>query len=218
MRASSMVSELAPVVLYLRHLVRPNDVLIIEEPESHLHPAMQVGFTRQLAAFVRAGVRVIVTTHSEWLLEELANLVRLSQIPEAERTGIAGSDVALDTNQVGAWLFKPEVSGEGSTVSEIGLDESGLYPSGFDDVAMALHNDWAAISSRIGMTGERACQTSWREHSQRVHRHADGQGRVQRIPERRAGYPADCRLRQTGIAARPYGRALRLSVRRGRCR
>ena len=35
MRASSMVSELAPVVLYLRHLVEPGDVLIIEEPESH---------------------------------------------------------------------------------------------------------------------------------------------------------------------------------------
>ena len=50
MNASSMVSELAPVVLYLRHFVQPGDVLIIEEPESHLHPAMQVEFIRQLAA------------------------------------------------------------------------------------------------------------------------------------------------------------------------
>ena len=41
MNASSMVSELAPVVLYLRHVVQPGDLLIIEEPESHLHPAMQ---------------------------------------------------------------------------------------------------------------------------------------------------------------------------------
>ena len=50
MNTSSMVSELAPVVLYLRHIVQPGDVLIIEEPESHLHPAMQVEFIRQLAA------------------------------------------------------------------------------------------------------------------------------------------------------------------------
>ena len=56
MNASSMVSELAPIVLYLRHVVQPGDLLIIEEPESHLHPAMQVEFIRQLAAAVQSGV------------------------------------------------------------------------------------------------------------------------------------------------------------------
>ena len=69
MNTSSMVSELAPVVLYLRHVVQPGETLIIEEPETHLHPAMQVEFTRQIAALVHAGVRVIVTTHSDWVLE-----------------------------------------------------------------------------------------------------------------------------------------------------
>ncbi len=151
MRASSMVAELAPVVLYLRNLVRSGDVLIIEEPESHLHPAMQVEFTRQIAGLVRAGIRVIVTTHSEWVLQELANVVRASELPEGERAGIAGGEVALDARQVGAWFFKPDPNGEGSTVSEIGLDEeSGLYPTDFEEVARAMHNDWAEIFSRLG--------------------------------------------------------------------
>ena len=150
MNASSMVSELAPVVLYLRHMVGPGNVLIIEEPESHLHPAMQVEFTRQLAALVRSGVRVIVTTHSEWLLEELANVVRRSGLPGATRKGgTDGDQVALRSDQVGAWLFEPKMRPRGSVVREIHLDDSGLYPSGFDDVADALHNDWAEISSRI---------------------------------------------------------------------
>ena len=147
--ASSMVSELAPVVLYLRHIVEPGSVLIVEEPESHLHPAMQVAFTRQLVALVHAGIRVIVTTHSEWLLEELANVVRRSELPVAKRGGVEGGDLALGPEQVGAWLFEPRRRPRGSVVREIALDDTGLYSAGYDDVAAALHNDWADISSGI---------------------------------------------------------------------
>ncbi len=153
MNASSMVSELAPVVLYLRHRIEPGNVLIVEEPESHLHPAMQVEFTRQLAALVRSGIRVIVTTHSEWVLEELANIVQRPEPSEKGRKEVSVSDVALRPEQVGAWLFKPKTRPKGSVVEEICLDNSGLYPSGFDEVAIALHNDWAKISSKPGQRG-----------------------------------------------------------------
>ena len=149
MRTSSMVSELAPVVLYLRHVVQPGDLLIIEEPESHLHPAMQVEFTRLLAAVVRAGVRIIMTTHSEWVLDELANLVRMSALPETQRSAIDGGDVALEAHEVGAWLFQPKKRPRGSIVQEIIFDqESGTLAAGYEDVAAALHNRWAEISSR----------------------------------------------------------------------
>ena len=148
--ASSMVSELAPVVLYLRDVVESGETLIIEEPESHLHPGMQVEFTRQLAALVKTDVRVIVTTHSEWVLEELANIVRRSELPQSRRKEIPHGEIALRPDQVGAWLFKPKRRPKGSVVEEIRLDDSGLFPSEFDEVARTLHNDWADISSRIG--------------------------------------------------------------------
>ena len=150
MRASSMVSELAPVVLYLRHVVQPGDVLIIEEPESHLHPAMQVEFMRVLAAAARSGIRIIMTTHSEWILEELANLVRLSALPAARRKTIDGGAPALAAHEVGAWLFRSKSRPKGSVVQEIPLDpESGGFDAKFSDVAAALHNRWAEISSRM---------------------------------------------------------------------
>ena len=150
MNASSMVSELAPVVLYLRHVVQPGDLLIIEEPESHLHPAMQVEFTRQLAAAVQAGVRILITTHSEWVLEELANLVRLSELPKERRTGIDDEDVVLTPDQVGAWFFEPNSEGSGSVVREIALDtESATFPAGFGLVTESLYNRWSEISTRI---------------------------------------------------------------------
>lgn len=150
MNASSMVSELAPVVLYLRHVVQPDDLLIIEEPESHLHPAMQVEFIRQLAAAVQSGIRIIITTHSEWVLEELANLVRLAELPEERRGGIDDADIVLSPDQLGAWFFEPSSEGNGSVVREISLDtESATFPAGFGLVTESLYNRWAEISTRI---------------------------------------------------------------------
>lgn len=150
MRASSMVSELAPVVLYLQHIIRPGDVFIIEEPESHLHPAMQATFARELARLVHAGVRIVMTTHSEWFLEQIGNLVRLSDLPQTKRKGLQAADCALDPNDVGAWLFKPNDSPKGSVVEEIVLDaETGLYPTGYDLVSEALYNEGATIYNRI---------------------------------------------------------------------
>ena len=170
MRASSMVSELAPVVLYLRHVVRRRDVLIIEEPEAHLHPGMQAAFARALARLVRSGVRVVMTTHSEWVLEQIGNLVRLSTVPETRREDLAVADAALDPADVGAWLFKPSERPKGSVVEEVVLDaETGLYRTDYAGVSEALYNEGAAIFNRSagkrppmnGLAGGRPYK-SWR--------------------------------------------------------
>lgn len=150
LNTSSMVSELAPVVLYLRYLVYPGDVLIIEEPEAHLHPTMQRAFTRQLVAVVRAGVRVMITTHSDYVLEELANLVRMSELPESQQVGLEGAEFALKPENVGVWLFEPRKRPKGTVVKEIKLDtDSGNFPAGYGDVTEALYNEWVEIESRI---------------------------------------------------------------------
>ena len=150
MNTSSMVSELAPVVLYLRHLVRPGNLLIIEEPEAHLHPEMQAIFTRQLVAAVQSGVRILITTHSEWILEELANLVRLSELPLDRREGIEDPEIALNPDQLGTWFFEPNEETGGSVVREISLDkESATFPAGFGLVTESLYNRWVEISTRI---------------------------------------------------------------------
>ena len=137
LNVSSMVSELAPVALYLRHNVSPGDLLILEEPEAHLHPAKQVALIQEVAAWVRSGIRVILTTHSEWVLEELSNLVA---------TGATSKNPGLDEDDVGLWLFETEEDDSGSTIREIpwDLDEGG-FDSDFHNVAASLHNRWADL-------------------------------------------------------------------------
>ena len=150
MRTSSMVTELTPVVLYLRYLVSPGAVLIIEEPEAHLHPGAQAAFARQIAHLVHLGVRVIMTTHSEWFLEQIGNLVRLSSLAEDKREGIAGAEVALRPQDVGAWLFKPRRRPKGAVVEEVVLDpETGLFPTDYGLVSETLYNDSAEIFNRL---------------------------------------------------------------------
>ena len=154
MTSSSMVSELAPVVLYLRHYVKRGDTLIIEEPESHLHPAMQAEFALHLVRLVYAGIRVIVTTHSEWILDQFANLVRLSELSEKEREDLKGADAALSPDDIGIWLFKSNTKRRGSVVQELKVDpEAGGLLSGYDEVAEQLYNEWAEIGNRIADRG-----------------------------------------------------------------
>ena len=149
-RTSSMVSELAPVILYLRYVVRPGNLLIIEEPERSLHPGMQAAFARELARLVNAGVRVLLTTHSDWFLEQIGNLVRLGTLPEENRDGIDNADCALSPEDVGAWLFASEDHDSGTFVQEVTLDsETGLFPTDYDPISEALYNESAHIFNRM---------------------------------------------------------------------
>lgn len=151
-RASSMVSELTPIVLLMRGRLKPGDTLIIEEPEAHLHPAAQTQMAKTLAALVRAGVRVVVTTHSDWLLQEMANLVREGELrqEQGEDPEPDASSPWLDPQEVGVWLFKDSQDGDGATVKEIPFDRvDGLEPEDYADVAETLYNDSAKLQNQL---------------------------------------------------------------------
>ena len=135
-RSSSMVSELAPLVLFLRGVVQYGDTLIIEEPEAHLHPAAQTKIASILARLVRAGVRVIITTHSDWLLEQIGNLIREGEVMKLGKNKTEPT-AWLTKEDVGTWWFRG-----GEPVTEIPFDNiEGIEPKDYYDVAEELHND-----------------------------------------------------------------------------
>ena len=154
MHASSMVSELSPIVLFLRHIVNPGDVLIIEEPEAHLHPDLQVKFVNVLAKIVKAGVRIILTTHSEWVLDAVANLVLSSKI---DGQNDHDSSVALSSQEVGLWSVVRKKKPKGSIVQEIKFDfEKGGFVTEFETVAGDIYNRWADLGNRINEKAEKS--------------------------------------------------------------
>ena len=111
---------------------------------------MQVQLIRVLASVAKQGVRIILTTHSEWILEELANLILLSKLPEEEARGFEGWQSALRKDQVGVWLFEHKKRLGGSEVREVNLDEeTGLFPVKYDLVTEGVYNRFASIWNRI---------------------------------------------------------------------
>jgi predicted ATPase len=80
-KASSMVKELAPVFMLVAEKLKPNDILIIEEPESHLQSKTQLELAEFFFNLSKEGVRILVTTHSELMLRQSFQLFNEKNLP-----------------------------------------------------------------------------------------------------------------------------------------
>jgi predicted ATPase len=96
-------------------------LLLIENPEAHLHPSGQTQMGKLLALMASCGVQVVVETHSDHLL----NGVR-----------IAVKNKDINCSDVKCFFFKAENNEAPITVSRISIDEYGMmdyWPEGFFD-------------------------------------------------------------------------------------
>jgi len=113
------LTQVLPIVIAALSATK-GDLLLIENPEVHLHPAGQAHMGQFLAEVAQAGVQVIIETHSDHVLNGIRRSVK------AER---------LKPEQVTIHFFRPRSAEEAQVLTPL-LDRSGnidIWPDGFFD-------------------------------------------------------------------------------------
>lgn len=113
------ITQVLPIVIAAL-AAKSEDLLLIENPEVHLHPAAQVQMGQFLAKVAHSGIQVILETHSDHILNGARRAVR---------SGVLSAD------QVSIHFFRPRSGDDAQVVSPI-LDSTGnidVWPDGFFD-------------------------------------------------------------------------------------
>jgi ABC-type multidrug transport system ATPase subunit len=100
--SSSAIRSLLDLGFYLRHQAAVGDLLIIDEPELNLHPENQRRIARLLARLVNLGIKVLITTHSDYIIKELNTLIML------DRDEPHLKQIAEEENYLASELLSPD--------------------------------------------------------------------------------------------------------------
>lgn len=122
---SSMVSELAPIICYLKYIVShasSKSIIFIEEPEAHLHPESQVKLIKILSKLINANIKLVITSHSDYMLNQINNLIIERQI---------------DSSKISAIIFKQKDNG--SLAKQLAIDDFGIEDENFLETAEKIY-------------------------------------------------------------------------------
>lgn len=151
--ASSAIKTNFALWVYLAQMNKKANLLMIDEPELNLHPDAQRLMARLIVYLVNNGIKVAVSTHSDYFIKEINSLIMLKNSFEEkddilQRYGYKGFD-SLDADKVIAYHFK-----NGTAEKMLIEQNSGIQADTFDDVSNMLnaaYNDiyWAINSESI---------------------------------------------------------------------
>ena len=106
--SSSAARALLDLSFYLNCIAEKGDLLMVDEPELSLHPENQRRIARLFARLANIGVKVFITTHSDYIIKELNTLIMLNHDKPhlkrvAEENGYQQSEL-INADQVKVYI------------------------------------------------------------------------------------------------------------------
>lgn len=138
--ASSATLETLPFIVFLKntHNIKKT-FFVIEEPEAHLHPKAQIQMARFIVMLVNTGAKVLVTTHSDYILGEINNCIKKFELNE--------KDISISKDAVSAYLFKNNL--QETEVKELPIDQFGISDENFEEVLDELLDESGRLTDKI---------------------------------------------------------------------
>ncbi len=131
---SAVVTELSPLILILKHK-KNLKTLFYEEPEMCLHPQLQHKMARVICQLINAGLKMVITTHSDIVLQHINNMIRLSERGDMEdicqQYGYQASDL-MRADNVKVYQLKSGSGGK-TKVKEITCGKNGFAIPTFNE-------------------------------------------------------------------------------------
>lgn len=150
--ASSSARGLSDLYFFLQHVAKRNHLLIVDEPESHLDTANQIRLARLLARLVRAGLKVLVTTHSDYLIKEINNLVMLNSDFEGKEEALKSlrytNEDALSQDSIRAYVA------DKNGLIRCEVDRFGINMPVFDETIDRINAVANELASRLEAEGD----------------------------------------------------------------
>ena len=141
--SSSTMKALADIVFYIRHQAKKMSRLLIDEPEIHLHPNNQLLLARVFSRMVHRGLQVVISTHSDYIIRELNNLIMLNYVGDdfvkkAKKMGYVQEEF-IDAQKIQPYLFVMQENGRVKT-EPIKVGKEGFAVKSIDDAIGGLND------------------------------------------------------------------------------
>ncbi|MEI0799263.1 AAA family ATPase [Brachyspira intermedia] len=151
---SAVITEIAPLYLFLKY-GKDIGTLFIEEPEMSLHLKLQKQIARIIINLVNKNINLIISTHSDTILEHINNMLKLNSINDKDKKNnllkkysYTENDI-IDIEKIRIYQFNTDKDNTTNIIPLEGNKKTGFYIETFHDYINKASNEYDEINESI---------------------------------------------------------------------